>query len=428
MRRRLLVLVAISVGLVALPPAPPAEARSLLGFLGIRIGGHHHAHRHYGRHHTRFARAHTRVARAAVRPTEGEQRPAGEGEQRAAGQGELRPAGQGELRPTGQGEVRAAGVGEPAVPTMLRVSPYWPRAYDDLVGATFAFAASDKTQFWNHGFNDIFAGVLAPPEATRSSSARRRAGGEGNQEVAASDACKAPDTSSDATETSSEAEASGGGAAMFKKIEQRLSPTPEQQANFGELRAALIKADQRINSGCWAPYKSASPPERLKAIADRLWALRQAMLMLRTPLEKVYDSLSDAQKAQFNAKGAAAKINCAADVMGPTWPRDLIEQTVQPSGDQRANLETLQFVSLQMGQAITYSCPSQPLANPVERLDAAGDRLNTLLYANMIISRTFGNFYASLTDEQKTSFRAIGRLLNQPGASRRAADAATNPR
>src|SRR5262249_24494099 len=63
MRRRLLVLVAISVGLVALPPAPPAEARSLLGFLGIRIGGHHHAHRHYGRHHTRFARAHPQGGR-----------------------------------------------------------------------------------------------------------------------------------------------------------------------------------------------------------------------------------------------------------------------------------------------------------------------------------------------------------------------------
>jgi hypothetical protein len=46
----------------------------------------------------------------------------------------------------------------------------------------------------------------------------------------------------------------------------------------------------------------------------------------------------------------------------------------------------------------------------------------------MIISRTFGSFYTSLTDEQKTSFRAIGRSLGQPGTNRRAADAATNPR
>jgi hypothetical protein len=419
MRRRFLVLVAISVGLVALPPAPPTEARSLLGFLGLRIGGHHHARRHYG-HHARSARAHTRVARASVRPADGELR--------APVDGGLHAAGAGGLGAAGVGGLRAAGGGDHAAPTMLRVSPYWPRAYDDLIGATFAFAASDKSQFWNHGFNDIFAGVLAPPEAGRSPGARRRASGEGGRGVAASDACQTPDMPSDATDTTPDAEASGLGAALFKKIEQRLSPTPEQQANFGELRTALIKADQRINSGCWPPYTSASPPERLKAIADRLWALRQAMLILRTPLEKLYDSLSDAQKAQFNAKGAAAKITCTADVMGPIWPRDLIEQTVQPSADQRASLETLQFVSLQMGQAITYSCPSQPLVNPVERLDAAGDRLNTLLYANMIISRTFGNFYTSLTDEQKTNFRAIGRSLGQPGANRRAADAATNPR
>ena len=412
MRRRFLVLVAISVGLVVLPPTPPTEARSLLGFLGLRIGGHRHAHRHYGRHHAHWARARTRVARASVGP---------------AGI-ELRAAGAGGLGAAGVGELRAAGAGDHAAPTMLRVSPYWPRAYDDLIGATFAFVASAKSQFWNHGFNDIFAGILAPPEAGRSPGARRRAGGEGGREVAASGACKTPDMSSDDTDTTPDAEASGLGAALFKKIEQRLSPTPEQQANFGELRTALIKADLRINSGCWPPYTSATPPERLKAIADRLWALRQAMLILRTPLEKLYDSLSDAQKAQFNAKRAAAKITCTADVMGPTWPRDLIEQTVQPSDDQRANLETLQFVSLQMGQAITYACPSQPLANPIERLDAAGDRLNTLLYANMIISRTFSNFYTSLTDEQKTSFRAIGRSINQPGANRRAAEAATNPR
>src|SRR5215469_12268912 len=129
MRRRFLVLVAISVGLVALPPAPPTEARSLLGLLGLRIGGHHHAHRHNGRHHTRWARAHTRVARASARPADGE----------------LRAAAGGGLGAAAVGELRAAGAGDHAAPTMLRVSPYWPRAYDDLIGATFAFAASDKS-------------------------------------------------------------------------------------------------------------------------------------------------------------------------------------------------------------------------------------------------------------------------------------------
>src|ERR1700730_774023 len=256
MRRLFLVLVAISVAITALPPAPPAEARSLLGFLGLRIGGGHHAHRHYGPQHTRWARSPSRSARAAVPPAAGDVRTEGNA---------------------------ARVVATPSAP------PYWPRAYDDLVAATFATAVSDKSQFWNHGFNDIFAGILAPPEAGQS---RRRPGGEVSRDVAALEACKAANTSSDG-------ESSGLGAAAFRKIEQRLAPTQVQQADFDELRAAMIKADQRINSGCWPPYVSASPPERLQAIAGRLWALRQAMLILRTPLEKVYDSLSDAQKTQL---------------------------------------------------------------------------------------------------------------------------------
>jgi hypothetical protein len=425
MRRGFLVLVAFSVALTAFPPAP-SDARSLLSFLGLRIGGRHHAHHHYGRHHARWARSHARVASASVRPVDNSAsvRP-------PDSSASVRPAdSSASVRPA-DSDARASGSGDRRVATSV-VSLYWPRAYDDLVGATLVTAVSDKDRFWNHGVNDIFAGIFAPADAGQPVNARRRAGAKGSQEVAASEACNpasaSDDAEADGTGAAPAMQANGPGAIAFKKIEQRLAPTPEQQAAFDELRAAMIKAERRINSGCWPPYASGSPPERLKAIGDRLWALRQAMLMLRTPLEKVYSSLSDAQKAALNGKAGPAKITCATDLSGLSWPRDQIEQAIQPNDDQRANLETLQFVTLQMGQAIAYSCPSQPLTGPVERLDAIGDRLNTILYANMIISRTFGNFYASLTDEQKAGLRAVGRSLGQPGANRRAADAAAKSR
>jgi hypothetical protein len=73
----------------------------------------------------------------------------------------------------------------------------------------------------------------------------------------------------------------------------------------------------------------------------------------------------------------------------------------------------LRLTSLQMGQAIASSCPRQPLTNPLQRLDAAGDRLNTMLYAAMIVGRALGNVYASLSDQQKANFSTIGRLLGQ---------------
>jgi hypothetical protein len=158
------------------------------------------------------------------------------------------------------------------------------------------------------------------------------------------------------------------------------------------------------------------------AISDRLWALRQAMLTLRTPLEKAYNALDEQQRARLNTPGN--KVACTGDTAQLAWRRDQIEQLIQPNDHQRAALEMLRLTSLQMGQAIASSCPHQPLTNPLQRLDAAGDRLNTMLYASMIVSRALGKVYASLSDEQKANFNTIGRMLGNP----RAAQAETGTR
>ncbi len=377
MRRQLLVLVAMAAATVAGPPAV-SEARSLLGVLTSplrALGARHHAHHRY--HYRRG-----RPARWARAP---------------------------------QADPGAERAGKFAV----ALSPgalYWPRAYDDLVGYTFAISNINKDQFWGHGFNDILTGMLPPPEAGRSS---LRRGTTEDLKATTSEVCRPAITSADD-------DAASSGAVAFKQIEQWAAPTPEQRGVFDDLRAAMIKADQRMNSGCSQPYASAPPPERLKAINDRLWALRQAMLILRTPLEAAYNALDDQQKARLNGRGGATKITCVGDSTQRPWPQDQIEQAIQPNDDQRASLESLRLTSLQMGQAIAYSCPRQPLANPVQRLDAAGDRLNTLLYATMIISRTLNAFYPSLTDEQRANFRAVGgRSSGQGRQNPRAADAMT---
>jgi len=375
MRRQLLVLVAISAAVTAAPPTV-SEARSLLGLLtspfrahGVRHHGHHRYHYHRGRP--------ARSARAL----------------------EANPRVE-------QGRAVAVPIG----------AFYWARAYDDLVGYTFGLGNNSKDQFWSHGFKDVLAGMIPPPQPGRPS-LRRHAAAE-NLEATTKEVCLPSNAQGEGGATSF-------GTIAFKQIEQAAVPTSEQRGVFDDLRVAMIKADQRMNSGCALPYESASPPERLKAINDRLWALRQAMLILRTPLEAAYNALDDQQKARFNGRGSVAKITCVGDTADLSWPRDQIEQAIQPSDDQRASLESLRLISLQMGQAVDYSCPRQPLTGPVQRLDAAGDRLNTLLYATMIISRTLNTLYASLTDEQKASFRAVGRSLRQGRQNSRAADAMT---
>src|SRR5262245_11085880 len=394
MRRWLLVFLAMGLAIAADPP-PPVEARSLLGLLTspLRV----FKHRHHGRHY-HYRRGHT--SRYATRAAEPKTQAA------AAGVGAAAAAG------AGMAAAAGAGVG---------ASLYWPRAYDDLAGYTFATGNTGKDQFWSHGFNDIFAGIVGPPEtAARAKIAKQRAAAESGPEAPSSPPCGSANAPSDT--------AAGAGSIAFKQIEQRVVPTDAQREAFEDLRLAMINADQRVSSVCSPPFAQASPPERLKAISDRLWALRQAMLMLRTPLERAYNVLTDQQKARLNnAAGAAVKALCTDGVELP-WPRDQIEQVIQPNDDQRSNLETLRLTVLQMGQAIGFSCPRQPLATPLQRLDAAGDRLNTLLYATMIISRTLNSFYESLTDEQKANFSKIGRSLGQRGQNPRAADAEAGAR
>ena len=396
MRRRLLVFLAICATIVVADPPPPVEARSLLGLLTspLRAFGHRHHGRHYHRrgHSTRYA---TRAAEPKTQAA-------------AAGVGAAAAAGAGVAAAAGAGAAAAGTTG------VIPASVYWPRAYDDLAGYTFASASTGKDPFWSHGFNDIFAGIVGLPDTTgRAKIARQRASAEVSAEAASPPAC--------ASATAPSETPSGAGSLAFKQIEQRLAPAETQRDAFEDLRVALINADQRVSSVCSPSFAQASPPERLKAISDRLWALRQAMLMLRTPLERVYGVLTDQQKARLNAAASAVKTICA-DSLDLPWPRDQIEQLIQPNDDQRAGLETLRLTVLQMGQAIGFSCPRQPLATPLQRLDAAGDRLNTLLYATMIISRTLNSFYESLTDEQKANFRAIGRSLGQRGQNPRAAE------
>jgi len=367
MRRRLLVCLAICATIAALAPEP-APARSLLGvltsplrMLGVRAHrGHHHRYAYHSRrfhsaHYARHGRA--RYARRSVAPSAA-----------IAGAG---------AAAAGAGAAAAAATAPAPAPTP---AVYWPAAYQDLAGFTFASGGTDNG-FWSHGFRDVFAGVIVPPDAAGAANAQ---------------GCAA--TNTDAAD------------AAFKQIEDRLTLTPEQRATFDDLHAAMVRALARIDAACARSFAVAAPPERMKAISDRLWALRQAMLTLRTPVEKAYNALDEQQRARLDTP--ANKVVCTGDVAF-YWPRDQIEQVVEPNDQQRVALEMLRQISLQMAQAVASSCPRQALTTPLQRLDAAGDRLNTMLYATMIVGRALGNVYASLSDQQKANFSMIGRALGK---------------
>ncbi|WGS22732.1 MULTISPECIES: Spy/CpxP family protein refolding chaperone [unclassified Bradyrhizobium] len=85
-------------------------------------------------------------------------------------------------------------------------------------------------------------------------------------------------------------------------IERNVKPTDAQRASLDALRDAATKAEDTLKSSC-PPTEARTPPARLAAVEARLDTMLQAIGTVRPALDAFYNSLSDEQKAAFDAIG-----------------------------------------------------------------------------------------------------------------------------
>jgi hypothetical protein len=85
-------------------------------------------------------------------------------------------------------------------------------------------------------------------------------------------------------------------------IERNVRPTDAQRAGLTALQEAAAKAADILKSSC-PPQDARTPPARLAAVATRLDAMLQAIGTVRPALDNFYNSLTDEQKAAFDAIG-----------------------------------------------------------------------------------------------------------------------------
>ena len=150
------------------------------------------------------------------------------------------------------------------------------------------------------------------------------------------------------------------------------------------------------------------------------------MNIVSPPLDKFYNSLSDEQKARFNAiqppasqhakapQGQhKARRTCRRSATPTSWRgRPIkIDQVVQPNDAQRAKLQGLQSAAAQAADTIKAACPSEEPATPPSRLAAIGKRLQAMLQAVQTVQPALADFYGSLSDDQKARFDGMGRQL-----------------
>ena len=283
-------------------------------------------------------------------------------------------------------------------------SLFWPFAYYDIYDyAIFG----DSIGFWDYGYPDIYAGIFAPYgyddlEGYRGQHWRGRAHRDGVPSIAR--VC-----GDDAREVA---------GLPIDQIEQAIEPNDAQRAAVDELANASMQAAETIRAACPARLVLTAPG-RLAAMQQRIEAMISAVALVRTPLEKVYSLLDDEQKARLNALAedqrkaaplrASLAQNCGnAQASAFQWPQSEIEARLQPNDTQRAALEVLQDASGKAAEMLNNACQPNDALTPPARLAAAAKRLGAMLEALKQVRPALEDFYASLSDEQKAQFEAIG--------------------
>jgi hypothetical protein len=101
------------------------------------------------------------------------------------------------------------------------------------------------------------------------------------------------------------------------QIEQTVHPTGAQQTDLTALQNAVAKAADLLKASC-PNGQLLTPPARLAAVGDRLGVFLQAIEIVRPALESFYESLSDEQKANFDAIGPQRTAELEAPYADPS--------------------------------------------------------------------------------------------------------------
>jgi hypothetical protein len=283
---------------------------------------------------------------------------------------------------------------------------FWPFAYNDI----YDYALwGDGIGFWDYGYPDIYAGIFGPygyddlrgylPE--RRVSRRSRAGGRIAQMCG------------------NDSRAVAG--LPVDQIAEAVQPTDAQVAALSELGHASLAAAQTIRAVCPAQVVLTAPG-RLAAMQQRIEAMVGAVATVKPPMETFYALLNDEQKARLNAlaqdqrkasaandaSGAIAQ-NCgAAQPAARDWPTSEIETRLHLNDTQRGALQVLQDTSTEAAQTLKAACQANDAVTPPVRLAAVAKRLDTMLQVVKQVRAALEDFYATLSDEQKAQFEAIG--------------------
>ena len=302
---------------------------------------------------------------------------------------------------------------------------FWPFAYLDIYDYAI-WGNGGAASFWGYGYDDIYAGMFAP---------------YGYDDLAgylpprASPAASSPNAEPDRLAQMCGDDSRDIVGLPIDLIQRAIDPNETQRAALDEVTNASLTAAQNIKAACPTQI-SLTAPSRLASMQQRIEAMIAAVAIVRPPLDKFYSLLNDEQKARLTAlaedqrKSANARKSRRSPVqscgVAPpaalTWPSAEIEARLHPTDAQQASLAALQNANAKAADMLATSCPADEAVTPPARLAVVGKRLDIMLQAVKLTRTSLDGFYATLSDEQKAQFEAIGprrtALSDRPDTSR----------
>jgi hypothetical protein len=290
--------------------------------------------------------------------------------------------------------------------------PAWPTAYEDLVGFTF-WPDDYASRFRGRGFDviaDTITGRFNVPRPARTATTGAAVKNDANNEVSA-------ERCGDSANADSNWPTS--------RVEQIMQLSDAEHTALEKLQSTAGQSVKTIRAYCVGPAAGA-PPDRLRALVQTLWSVRDAGISMREPLKNFYHTLTVTQKNSFagqstqnspppDPQAADNEMNkqyqACASQNAEKAERMIkeIEMRVRPNREQAASLENFHKASADMAKLMIASCVQPVAADPMGRLDSANDQLTAINYAATTVQIAFDEFYLRLNNDQKARFDSLTR-------------------
>ena len=291
---------------------------------------------------------------------------------------------------------------------------FWPYAYWDFLDYTFWPYAYDV--FWPYAYDDFYVGLFGPYAYEGPDYVDRVRYSRRGHIIRVE-----PSTNGGAVVCGEQVPALTNWP--IEQISKTVEPNEAQQAVLAEFKDATGKAIEALRAACPNDLPS-TPPGRMDAMRKRIASMLLAISIVQPPLQRLYDSLSDEQKARFNVVNLqdqpareARRGNrrfeltqaCGEQEIKTTnAPVDRIVHALKPTDAQRVALDSLNAATTKAAALLHANCPKEQNLTPPGRVAQMEQRLTTVLDAIKLVQPELDAFYGLLTDEQKARFNQLG--------------------